>query len=573
MDYRAVRGGAQRAMTRLALLPLDDRPVNYDHPWWLGRAAGIDVVRPPRDWLGSPLRSAARERLADWLRDEAASVDGLVVAIDTLGYGGLIPSRQSTAAVEDVVTALEPLRAIRAARPSTPILAFSILMRVNRSNSAEEEKAYCATYGADLFRLSYLDDKMGRGDADDGETAERDQLAAWVPSEIVADYRAGRARNHRINQLMLEWAGEGVVDYALIGQDDTAPYGWNIAEARELRRLIERDGLAARASVYPGADEVGSLLIAAFACRQAHFAPRVWSRYSGVDGAFAITAYEDRPFGELIKAHLGPLGGSLAGSPDDADLVLAVNAPGVAQAEAWLQLAVRDPTRPVVRERGGAIDAAAVSRVMREMTTIRRDADELARSVAADIAAGRMVAVVDVAFVNGADLAFAEDLIARVPLARLAAYAAWNTAGNSLGSALAQGVVRAITCRKEQPVGVLGAHLTLLLIHFLDDYVYQGVVRTELLLDDLPSLGLGISFERLPDGVLSEVEARLGRRFAPYVESLGERFAADSIANGPTTWRVTTSTIEPPTLPWQRAFEVAITPRIEMAITPNANLA
>jgi hypothetical protein len=560
-------------MTRVALLPLDDRPVNYDHPWWLGSAAGIDVVRPPREWLGSPLRSAAHERLVDWLRDEASSVDGLAVAIDTLGYGGLIPSRQSTTALEDVVLALEPLRAIRAARPSAPILVFNILMRVNRSNSAEEEKAYCATYGADLFRLSYLDDKVGRGDADDGESTERDQLAAAVPSEIVADYRAGRARNHAINRLMLDWAADGVVDYALIAQDDTAPYGWNIAEARELRRLIERDGLAGRASVYPGADEVGSLLIAAFACRQANFAPRVWPRYSGVDGAFAVTAYEDRPFGELIKAHLGPLGGSLAGSPDDADLILAVNAPGVVQAEAWLQVAVRDPDRTGVRTRSSALDPAAISRADREMTSTRRDGDELARSVAVDIAAGRTVAIVDVAFVNGADLAFAGNLLARVPLARLAAYAAWNTAGNSLGSALAQGVVRAITCRAEQPAQVLNAHLTLLFIHLLDDYVFQGLVRTELLLEDLPSLGLGVSFERLPERVLPEIEGRLSQRFQPYVESIGERLAAGSVANGPTAWRVTAYAIEPPTLPWQRVFEVAITPRIEIAMAPKTHLA
>jgi hypothetical protein len=414
---------------------------------------------------------------------------------------------------------------------------------------------------------------VGRGDADDGEVVERDQLAAAMPSEIVADYRGGRARNHAINRLMLEWAGDGVVDYALIGQDDTAPYGWNIAEAHELRWLIERDGLAGRASVYPGADEVASLLIAALACRQAGFAPRVWPRYSGVDGAFAVTAYEDRPFGELIKAHLGPLGGCLAGSPNDADLILAVNAPAVAQAEAWLQVTVRDPNRAGVLEQGGAIDAAAISRVSREMTTTRRDVDELARSVAADIAAGRTVAVVDVAFVNGADLAFAEDLVAGVPLARLAAYAAWNTAGNSLGSALAQGVVRAITCREEQPANVLKAHLTLLFIHLLDDYAFQGLVRTELLLDDLPSLGLGVSFERLPDRLLPEIEARLRQRFEPYVVSLGERFAADSVANGPTAWHVTTSAIEPPTLPWQRAFEVAITPKIEIAMAPNPDRA
>ena len=49
-------------MSRVALLPLDDRPVNYDHPWWLGSAAGIDVIRPLREWLGSPLRAPGESK-------------------------------------------------------------------------------------------------------------------------------------------------------------------------------------------------------------------------------------------------------------------------------------------------------------------------------------------------------------------------------------------------------------------------------------------------------------------------------------------------------------------------------
>ena len=136
--------------------------------------------------------------------------------------------------MSEVANALEPLRSIRVARPSAPVFAFSVLMRVNRSNSAEEEKPYWATHGANMFRLSYLDDKFSRGDAGPAEAADRDELANSVPAEIVADYRDGRARNHAINRLVVQWAAEGVVDYALIGQDDTAPYGWNIAEARAL---------------------------------------------------------------------------------------------------------------------------------------------------------------------------------------------------------------------------------------------------------------------------------------------------------------------------------------------------
>jgi hypothetical protein len=198
------------------------------------------------------------------------------------------------------------------------------------------------------------------------------------------------------------------------------------------------------------------------------------------------------------------------------------------------------------------------------MDTVRRDVDELARAIAADVGSGRDVAIVDVAFANGADLALAERLAGRVPLAGLAAYAAWNTAGNSLGSALAQGVVRAISRRAERSTDELAAHVALLAIHWLDDYAYQGLVRTELLLDDLPALGLASTFERLPDARLADVEQRLDRRLAPHVEALQDRLRTDSVLNGSSPCRVVSVTIEPPTLPWHRVFEVAITPSVEL---------
>ena len=551
-------------MTSLALLPLDDRPVNYDQPWWLGKAAGIEVVRPPREWLGSPLRSADRDRLAGWLADEGRAADGIVVAIDTLAYGGLIPSRQGRSTLDEVVRNIEPLRALSAARPDLPILAFSVLMRVNRSNSAEEEKPYWANHGRDMFRLSYLEDKTAQGAASDLEAAQRQALATSVPADVVADYRAGRARNHAVNRLMVDWLAEGVLDYVVIAQDDTAPYGWNIAEARTMAELIDRQGLSERAIVYPGADEVGSLMVAAFVCRAAGFRPRVWPLYSGTDGPTMVTAYEDRPMQELLKAHVGPLGGGLAGDPAEADLILAINAPGEGQTDAWVQLPLRQRNRAAIG-RARAADEMAVRAAEIEMATARRDVDEFARAIAMLISEGRTVGIVDVAFVNGADLALADRLLASVPLARTGSYAAWNTAGNSLGSALAQGVIRAVTQRVEQPAEVLEAHLGLLAIHLLDDYAFQGIVRTELMLDDLPSLGLLPSFERLPERQLAEIERRLQARLAPHVESLGQRIAADPVANGDALCRVTSLTIDAATLPWQRLFEVAITPRIELA--------
>ncbi|HEY66555.1 MAG TPA: DUF4127 family protein, partial [Caldilineae bacterium] len=70
-----------------------------------------------------------------------------------------------------------------------------------RGNATEEEKPYWATYGARMFRLSYLTDKANIGDASPEEIAERDRLAAELPEEIVRDYLDGRARNHAVNRV------------------------------------------------------------------------------------------------------------------------------------------------------------------------------------------------------------------------------------------------------------------------------------------------------------------------------------------------------------------------------------
>ena len=38
-------------MKRIAVLPMDDRPVNYDYPRYLARAAGNSIQQPPFDLI------------------------------------------------------------------------------------------------------------------------------------------------------------------------------------------------------------------------------------------------------------------------------------------------------------------------------------------------------------------------------------------------------------------------------------------------------------------------------------------------------------------------------------------
>jgi hypothetical protein len=551
---------------KLALLPLDDRPVNYDYPGYLARAAGCELHLPPREWLGNPWRESQHTRLVEWLAREAASADVLVVAIDTLAYGGLIPSRTSREPLDKVLDRLAILRQVKSARPGLSILASSVIQRISRHNSSEEEKDYWAAHGSAMFRLSYLEHKIGLGEASPAEITESESLRAHLPDWVVEDYLQGRQRNHAVNRAMLDWLAEGLFDYLLLPQDDTADYGWNIAEARLLQSRIRSEGLGERAITYPGADEIGCLLLASSLCRQAGFKLRVWPRYSSIASPQVITAYEDRPIHEMLKAHLAPLDGCIAASPENADLQLFINAPSRVQGEGmyqWLAWRGLENLRRESPDTAQAfLDQAAGDPIFqntrREMESPHRSPEEFLRALLVELDAGRPVALADVAFVNGADLILGNMLVRHSEIAWLYAYGGWNTAGNTLGTVLAQAVLRILALREEYDPAQARAHLEFLFLRFLDDYAYQARLRTLVFLEDLPALGLPLTGEHLADpGQAAAVEARIRARLEQEAARLEQTFIRSGLVK-----KVQASHIY---LPWQRLFEVGF--EIEAVLT------
>lgn len=552
----------------VAILPLDDRAVNTECLALLGQAAGLTVLLPPKEWLGTPWRVGEMARLAGWLADAARQAGALIVAVDTLGFGGLVNARRSADSLATVLRRLELLRELKRWRPGLTLLAYSVLMRVNRDNHAEEEKAYWADYGAQLFRLSVLEDRQAMAVATADEEAELARLRSALPADVVADYRGGRARNHAVNRTMVEWTAAGVFDYLIVPQDDTVDYGWNIAEARALRRLVQQLGLAGRVSIYPGADETDMLLLARYAAQQAAFRPRVWLRFSGADPV--VTAYEDRPMAELVKAHLGPLNGVLAGSPESADLLLYINAPAEVQGNGPDQYALLlsdeqiaalpEPARQAVLAYRRQPHIAAT---LRELYTPRRNLPEFVRSLAQDVAAGRACAVVDVAFVNAGDAALGNLLSAEVELSQLAAYAGWNTAGNSLGSALAQAVVRHLQQRHGASADALAAHVRLLFLRLVEDLLFMGRLRSQIMLEELPLLGAPATLAHL--GPLAEPARRLAEaQVAVAGRELSDRcFAGRTVRAGDTRLAIGSLRVADVSLPWQRLFDITLDVQLE----------
>jgi hypothetical protein len=540
----------------MVLLPMDDRPVNYDYPRYLAPLAGYELRLPPREWLGNPWRASRHAQLVQWLAEAANSADVLIVAIDTLAYGGLIPSRTSPEPLERVLERLSVLKIIKKNRPHLPILASSVIMRISRHNSSEEEKDYWFTYGSAMFRLSYLEHKVALAEANPDEVAEGFKLRKNIPAEVYEDYQAGRRRNHEVNLTMLAWLAEGILDYLLLPQDDTADYGWNIAEARALQAAIRWGDLTDTAITYPGADEIGCLLLASAVCRQAGFKPRLYPRYSSVNSPQVVTAYEDRPIHELVKAHLAPLGGTIAATPEEADLLLFINAPTHAQGEASLQwfawsgfTASRHELPQTQQSYLQEMETDSVfQNTRREMESPHRSPEELVRAMLVELNACRPVALADVAFVNGADLELGNMLIRLPQSAQLCAYGGWNTAGNTLGTVLAHSILRILAQAGGNDPEQTRAHLEFLFLRYLDDYFYQARERSRSLLEDLPALGLKPSMERLPSPQVEQVEKLVRTRLERAAALLEQSFIRAGVVKEVKVDRIY--------LPWQRLFEV-----------------
>ena len=93
---------------KVVYLPLDERPCNYSFPGFLSEDnPRYRLVRPAIEIMGDYKVPADYEKIKSFLLTECLNADYLVIAIDTLLYGGIIPSRLHFLSEEVFVLELE----------------------------------------------------------------------------------------------------------------------------------------------------------------------------------------------------------------------------------------------------------------------------------------------------------------------------------------------------------------------------------------------------------------------------------------------------------------------------------
>ena len=75
----------------IAFIPIDNRPVCYTLPEQICAIdSDINLFMPKREFLGSLTKYADVEAIFDWLK-KLPQMDAIVMCLDTVAYGGLIP--------------------------------------------------------------------------------------------------------------------------------------------------------------------------------------------------------------------------------------------------------------------------------------------------------------------------------------------------------------------------------------------------------------------------------------------------------------------------------------------------
>lgn len=433
----------------IAFIPIDNRPVCYTLPEQICAIdSDINLFMPKREFLGSLTKYADVEAIFDWLK-KLPQMDAIVMCLDTVAYGGLIPSRRCSDTFEKIKTRVENLKKILENKKAK-IYAFSSIMRISNNNVNEEEKEYWSKWGKKIFEYSYQTHKLGTESC----------ITNVIPSEILDDYIATRKRNFEINKLYLEYQKQGLFNTLVFSKDDCAEYGFNVQEAKALEKL--------GGFVKTGADEIPLTLLARAIMKKlkpvseketsrvgkTQCSHRDKCQETGIKIApiflvpeckDLISNYEDVSIEKSVKGQIELAGCSVC-EPDDADILLYVNNFEDHQGEIVMKVPTQTfsgkwqkPSKPYM--------------------------------------------VADVRFANGADNAFVKQLFEVGFDENFWGYSAWNTSANSLGSLICGAIVFKVA-KMQNNVGkdfYFGRDfLKLQTVRLLDDWAYQANVRQQL---------------------------------------------------------------------------------------------
>jgi hypothetical protein len=502
---------AQKPTSRILLIPLDDRPPCLQFAVKMGNIADAQLVTPPRELLGRFTDFGKSDAIIDWLKaQDLSQYDAAIISMDMLAYGGLVASRVHVTDLEKASQRIDIVRVIRQKNSKLRIYGSSVIMRIAPTADGKNE-----TYREKLARWADYSPYPEHQEA-------VAQLEKEIPAEAIANYKKARERNLKINQKAIELVKENVFDYLILSQDDAKPKGIHVQDRETLIAEVKRSNLGDKIAVQPGADEVSMLLLSRALTHKYNYHPKLKAIYSSEDMADKAMPFEDRPLRKTVSFHIMAAGGVEVQDTQQADIFFYVY---------------------TSRHSEGA-------------------ALTFAENIAKNTHKGIIIADIDpIGDVQGGHTAFTEGVLQRGVFPKIYGYACWNTAGNTIGTALPHGLVfgvfqQILTQNPKRKVKkrMACAQTWYTLNRLLDDYAYHTLVRpkAQALIKEKKWNAFKLTPEQaaiIKDYCLKELE--------PIAQNIAKKYKniynqAGSMTEGDKPLKLSKLTFD---LPWNRTFE------------------
>lgn len=403
---------------KICFVPIDNRPVCYNLAKDIAKIdKNIELFIPPRNLLGDLKHTANIVGLYSWL-NKLPEVDAIILSLDTLAYGGLIPSRRCPETFHEIKSRMNDFKEVLQSKKAK-IYAVSSIMRISNNNCNEEEKEYWDKYGEKLFEYSYTKHKYA------SNLGLESPIKRLIPPDILADYKKTRQRNFMINKMYLEWKKEGFFDTLIFSKDDCAEYGFNVMEAEHLTKM--------GGEVITGADEIPLSLLSRAIPAKLSVAPV----FIEDDSKDLISNYEDVSIKKCVENQLKFAGIDIT-DEENADIVLVINN---------------------FKDHQGEI-------------VMKKETEQFSGELTLP---DKPYMIADVRNANGADNNFTEALFKKFRLNDFYGYSAWNTSANTLGSLICCAKVKYSAQNYDET-----AFKKVQMVRFLDDWAYQANIRQQI---------------------------------------------------------------------------------------------
>ncbi|WP_196592505.1 DUF4127 family protein [Pectinatus sottacetonis] len=427
-------------------VPHDDRPISNRQTVQVVQKAGFVIKVPPDKLLGNCTTYGNPDGLYEWIIDNAKGADAAVISSDAMLYGSLVASRKHELDKNVILQRAGRFVEIHRKYPKLPVYVFSSIMRTpkNAAASGTEEPEYYQKYGSSIFNYTALLDKDNNAVLTDDEQARLDNLKNSIPRSVFADWFERRQKNFTANRALLELIRNNIISYLALGCDDSAPFSQTHAESVLLAE--DADDLSRNDfRIISGVDELGLLLLTRAINKINKYNPLVAIGYADGYGGATIPAYSDEPIDDSVRSEIYLAGGRPTTAVDKAAMLVLVNT----NVSGWTY------------EAGESVNSFA----------LRANTLSFANEIQNCIERKIPVAVGDIAYANGSDNALMKILLEKNLLFKLTSYAGWNTATNSTGWVVGEGI---LSLRMKQT-----DKNQLLLTRYIDDWMYQANVRQQ----------------------------------------------------------------------------------------------